>query len=470
MAGNLIIPRVLVTWGKVNLSSYNGGDDFPQNEPLVFNLEVQLESQNTAPTATMNWNPSGKAYKIYEKLVTNNIKDVITTRFYYVGGKSITFSWVWSGQSISFGNDMSVKFNLVSTLAGSVNSTQRNVNQVYDKPASGLNASQSLPNLYGVDPGILVFSSVAEKDMGKYKINNHYAKDSTFGSALNNIAQQNGNFITPVNIGNGKMVVFAPYSWDKTATIQDGASLSSGKEPDPKERYGYLVGPSIISSLQRSVDYSTPQQTRTKSPATQTRAVVKPTKPTGASNKPTANPTPQETTQNQSKKKTKAALGTSGAAANPGISNANNPDGPKKQQILQDENTAKMQFQTFAVPVLIGIKPNDIVFVPSLNGEYIEDWIVQSVSYQSTDGSVRLSVSGTRIYGVGDLMNPAAGKPFMAQAKRLKTLEDWGNYAWSLNRSQPGITTSSTNVLPVPKNPAAQARQEFSVTRTANIA
>jgi hypothetical protein len=470
MAGSLLIPRCEMKWGKVNLSSYDGNDDFPQNEPLVFDVEVHLESQNTAPTATVNWNPSGKAYKVYENLVTNNIKDIITTRFYYVGGKSITFSWVWSGQAVSFGNDMSVKINLTSTLAGLVNSNQRNVNQVYDKPSTGLAASQSLPNLYGVDPNIVVYNKVAEKDMGKYKINNHYAKDSTFGSAINNIAQQNGNFITPTNIGDAKMVVFAPYSWDKTATIQDGATLPKGKEPDPKERYGYIVGPSIINSLERTVDFSTPQQTRTKSPGTQTRAVQKPTKSTGASNKSTANPTPQQTSQDQAQKKTKAALGTSGAAANPGISNANNPDGPKKQQILQNENTAKMQFQTFVVPVLMGIKPNDIVFVPSLNGQYIEDWIVQSVTYHQTDGGVEVSVSGTRIYGTGDLMNPAAGKTFMSQAKQLKTLEDWDNYAWSLNRNLSGTTTSSTNVLPVASTPAAQAQQEFSVTRTANIA
>jgi hypothetical protein len=470
MTGTLIIPRCEIKWGKVNLSSYDGNGDFPQNEPLAFNAEVHLESQNTAPTGSFSWNPAGKAFKIYEKLVIDNIKDIITTRFFYDGGKTITFLWVWSGQSVSFGNDMSIKISLATSLSGLVNTNQRNINQVYDKPSSGLQAAQALPNLYGIDPKLIAFNGAAETDMKKYKINNHYAKDSTFGSSFNNIAQQNGNFVTPSNIGEAKMIVFPPFSWDKTVDVKDGAKIPRGQNPDPKDRYGYLLGPSVINSLQRSAEFPSPQQTQTSSPATQTRAAQRPDKTNSGTNRGSATPAPQQTAQDQSKKKTKAALGTSGAAANPGINNANNPDGPKKQQILQNENVAKLQFQTYMTPVLVGIKPNDIVYVPSLTGEYIEDWIVQSVDYQQSDGAVQISVSATRVFGIGNLMNATGGKKFESLAKALKTLEDWDKYAWSLSRGQGAATTTSTPVLPVPKTAAEQSRQEFSTTRTANLA
>jgi hypothetical protein len=82
------------------------------------------------------------------------------------------------------------------------------------------------------------------------------------------------------------------------------------------------------------------------------------------------------------------------------------------------------------VPVLTGIKPNDIVYVPSLNGTYVEDWIVQSVGYNQTDGGVEISVEASRIYGVATLMNNTAGNKFRAKIESLKTLEDWDAYAW----------------------------------------
>ena len=69
MAGNLIQGRILVTWGDLNLSAYNGPGIFPKGEPLIYDVEVQLQSQTNAPTGSFKWNPSGPAYAEYERLI-----------------------------------------------------------------------------------------------------------------------------------------------------------------------------------------------------------------------------------------------------------------------------------------------------------------------------------------------------------------------------------------------------------------
>ena len=89
-------------------------------------------------------------------------------------------------------------------------------------------------------------------------------------------------------------------------------------------------------------------------------------------------------------------------------------------------------------PLLTGIKPNDIVFIPSLKGDFIEDWIVQDVGYNQSDGNVSVSIRGTRVFGIKNAMNGTAAKKFLQFAKDQglvgpnATLDAWDKYAWSL--------------------------------------
>jgi hypothetical protein len=91
----------------------------------------------------------------------------------------------------------------------------------------------------------------------------------------------------------------------------------------------------------------------------------------------------------------------------------------------------------FMAPVLVGIKPGDIVYIPSLQTDaadtYIEDWIVTSVNYVQNDGEISVSLSASRPYGLGTLINQKAGKKWKEKARTLRSLDDWANYAWPGN-------------------------------------
>jgi hypothetical protein len=434
MAGNLIQGRVLVTWGDINLSSYNGPGLFPKGDPLVYDVEVQLQSQTNAPTGTFKWNPSGPAYAEYERLIGNaeQLQKVIYVDYYYPKGKRLRLAFVWAGQSISYGNDMTVTVSLKSELDGLVNSNIRNVTQAYDKGETFLNSVTKASKQYDVPLSIIRYNEVAKKDLEKAKLSTNYGQDQTFGSFVSNTVQQNGNIAFANNIGEANITVYPPFSWNKDTKVLNGATqITAGQGPKPENRYGYLLGPSLITSIRRDSQWQPPQQTTQNTPSTQTRA-IQPRDGKGRFKRVA------QTQAEKTSTPTSSPLGTANARPNPGVQNKDNPDGPTKQNILTQEGTAQLQLETYMCPVLTGIKPHDIIYVPSLKGDYIEDWIVDSVSYDTNDGRISISISAKRSLGLGTPMIEAAAKEFLDYAKSnnlvgpTATLDAWNKYAWSL--------------------------------------
>lgn len=439
MAGNLIIPRVRVTWGDVNLSAYNGKGGFPKDHPLVYDVEAQLQSQTQAPTASFKWDPTGPGFAEYEFFISSN--EYMTSRiyidFFYAGGKRLRMAFVWAGQSISYGNDMTVTVKLRSELEGLINQNIRNVTQAYDEKKGGTfldSLNKGVEQFKIPSKEILRYTAKAKEDLQKAKMITSYGTDQTFGGFVANTVQQNGNTAFANNIEEPNIVVFTPFTWDKEVEVLDGVTdIRPDTSPDPTKRYGYIVGPSIIDSLSRESMWQPPQQTNQNNPSTQVKPRDAVTGQYKKQNPPTSSQTNAETTS----KPSSSPLDTANGRANPGIQNKENADGPKKQIILNDEGTSDMSFQTMMVPALVGIKPYDIVYIPSFKGDYIEDWIVDNVNYDQNNGNISISVSAKRSLGLGTPMNEKAAKKFKKIAEDLglvgpsATLEAWEKYAWS---------------------------------------
>lgn len=439
MAGNLISPRVRVTWADVNLSAYNGKGQFPQGNPLVYDVEVDLQSQSSAPTGSMKWDPTGPGFAEYEKFISDSkyMESRIFIDFFYAGGKRIRFAFVWAGQSISYGNDMTVTVSLKSELDGLINADIRNVTQAYDekKGGTGVDSVNRLIQQYRVPKNIVRYNETSERDLTKMKILTNYAQDQTFGAAVANTVQQNGNVAFANNIEEPNVAIYPPFSWNKDTEVLNGFSdIPVDTSPLPQKRYGYVLGPSNINTIQRQSQWNPPQQTTQNTPSTQVRARDYKTgqftsqKPATAAQKQAAS----------TGKASSSPLGTANARPNPGIQNKDNPDGPTKQNLLNEEGTSTLSFQTLLTPLLVGIKPFDIVYIPSLKGEFIEDWIVDTVSYDQNDGNVSVSVQAKRKLGLGVPMNEKSAQKFkdFAKAQGLigpnATLENWDKYTWTL--------------------------------------
>lgn len=439
--GNLIQARARVTWGQINLTSYDGSLDFPKGNPLVYDVEMSMQSETQSPTASMKWDPTGPGYAVYESFISdeNLMKTPIVIEFFYPGGKHIVFPFIWTGQSIVYGNEMTVTVNMQSELAGLINANPRNVANT-DTSKTGIDSISAVKYLqkqYGLEKfkDLVKWNGVAEKDMKRAKIETQYATDSTFGAALGNIAQQTGNTVFAHNIGKAGLVIFAPFTWDKTQVVYDGVSdISPGTLPDPLKRYGYFIGPSMINSMTRVSEWKPPQVTNSKNPSQlQTRGVPS-AQNYGANTQRVPSQPLISTTSNLTS--TRAPIGTSSGRSTPGIGNKDNPDQIDKQNALNAEKSSTMNLSTYLVPALVGIKPYDIVYVPSLKGEFIEDWIVQSVDYNQNDGKIEVSIQASRVYGLAGPMNEKEAEKFRKVANSLGlvgtnwTLESWDAYAW----------------------------------------
>lgn len=443
MAGNLIQALVRVVWGKVNLSAYDGNLDFPQGEPLVYDVEVNLQAETEGPTASMKWNPTGPAMAVYESFL--NDKDLMSTQiiidFFYTNGKRFPLAFVWTGQSIAYGNDMTVTVKMQSELAGLVNANLRNIAQA-DTSKTGTSALDSLKytqKQFGLDSytDLVGFETNALKGLEKAKLATNYANDTTFGAQVSNLAQQTGNIAAATSLG-GKpsITIYSPYSYDKDAVVKNGVTdIPGGAYPDPKVRYGYILGPSLINSMTRTFEWKPPQQTNSNTPSTQTRALP-PRDQYGRFTK--VAPAAPQVSQTETTKPTQAPVGTSNGRSTPGVGNKDNPEQVPKQNALNEEKSSSLNLTTYCVPALLGIKPHDILFIPSLTGKYIEDWIVQSVDYNQSNGAVEIGIQASRVYGSGAPMNDKNAKTFLEYAKSQglvgdnATLENWDKYAWTL--------------------------------------
>lgn len=433
--GFLRLPRVRVFWGSTNLSAYEG-DPFETGTPLVYDIQVNLNAENEAPTAEMKWDPTGPGYAVYEKFVKSKLSEQIIIEYFYPQGKRITFIFVWAGQSINYGNDMTVTVKMVSELAGLVNGNIRSTAQAYDEKTGATPQTfvEKLQKQYKLDkaPKLIQYNKNTLEYWKKVKLLNQYGNDWTFGNAVSSITKQTGDQTFPININQSSVVVMPPFSWTFPPETVEEATVTSPTSIDPTVRYGYFLGPSIINSVTRSALWKPPQQSNDNNPGSQQFA-TKPQEATNTQQKPAT--VPQQKTA-ETAKPTSSPVGTSGGRANPNVVSKDNPKGPERQNYLNNEKGSELNFSTFLCPVLVGLKPHDILYIPSLKGDYIEDWIVQSVGYSQQNGNVEVSVQATRVLGLGTPMNKPEGEKFLGIAKTKKlvgpgaTLDAWDLYAW----------------------------------------
>jgi hypothetical protein len=446
MTGNLIQARVRVLWGGTNLTKYDGKTDFPQGQPVVYDVEVSLSAETEGPTASMKWDPTPAGMAVYEYFIKDKtaLGTQITIEYFYPGGKKVVFVFIWTGQSISYGNDMTIQVKMQSELAGLINANIRNIAQAdtSDTGISAISAIDYVTKQFALEKfkDLIRYNTVAKKDMEKAKLATNYANDTTYGAQVANIAQQTGNMAFANNIGKANIVLFAPFSWDKKTPVKNGVTdIKPGAMPDPTVRYGYLLGPSLITTITRTSEWKPPQQTNQNTPSTQVKAEPPKDKSGDATQQVPSKP---QTNTTETQKPTKAPQGTSANRSSPGIGNKDNPDQVQKQNALNLEKSSTLNLSTYLVPALVGIKPHDIIYIPSLKGDFIEDWIVQSVDYNQNDGKVDISIQATRVYGQGAPMNPLGADKFKDYATsngligKNATLSKWEEYAWSVPLGQ----------------------------------
>jgi len=154
----------------------------------------------------MKWDPTGPGFAVYESFINDPeyMKTQITIEYFYPRGKKVVFVFVWSGQTINYGNDMTVTVNMTSELAGLINGNIRSTAQAYDEKTGG--SPQDLVKRLQKQFGLEEFSKLVQFNKGtldywkKVKILNQYGNDWTFGNAVAALIKQTGDQAFPINI------------------------------------------------------------------------------------------------------------------------------------------------------------------------------------------------------------------------------------------------------------------------------
>ena len=487
MGGDLLIPRCEVYWGDENITFFKGAEKWPGSDgpqPLVYNVKVSIHEEGQTPSGSMSWNPSALAYKEYERLVKEKYDQTIVVKYYYSGGPAIAFSFVWAGQTESYGRNMDIIVRLYSELDGICEGYIKSFVTV-ENGVTLLRTLGGLEELYGIKlalnrlypnnatPKTLIsFAEGVGEELGKVKVLSNYSEGTTFSQSVENIVGQNGNIAFFHNLisrlpsgGNGYVssdlpgvVIFPPYSWlgkklENGKLVEIGyskedyyklvsyktRSLGTNSFAYPTGRSGYFLGPAMIDSMTKTSEWSPGQKTRRNTRSTNPKvqrfdAILGETKITFKSVEDVKNQIAQNA------KNTNGAGGTFGSISRPGMRLEGNEEGEFKKHLLQKERTAKLSVNLFMCPALTGIKPCDIIFIPNYSGESLEDWIVNSVEYEQSDGGVNLSIQASRTYGLGTFMNSQIGKNWLYVAVntlglvgKFGSIENWVRYAWSLD-------------------------------------
>lgn len=448
---SLITPQVMVVWGDINLSQYplKGSQTM---EPIVYNVEVTCGSENQWPTGSLMWNPTGPAFDIYEKLIKEaDEKTIIKVRFGYwpYNGPQITFNFNYSGTEITYGKDMSIRVSLACRQAWYSSATRNSmsIDQTSGKfDDKGKDATETLAAINGGYSGNIKvqFTDCALRDAKEVKIAQAQFKDQTYGAVTNNLMKELGNKAFLSNIGSeGEVWAYPPLSWQgakNCGTINTPPAALA--EPIPKERYGYIIGPGIITSFTRQMEYTQPSQDNVgtsgnnKNPPQSKKGKAA----TGTQKRPATE------AEKNAQKPGDSVMNASSPGNVRGLLYTENPNGPEKQKVMNEEEGVKINAQIYMCPAVTGIKPQDVIYVPSLKGTVIEDYKVTSVTYSEQGGVISVSVQGCRPYGLNKPMYPKEAEKFLTKAKSLKTLTDWENFAWRERLGLPPQKTLSAEI------------------------
>jgi len=420
--GKLIQPLVKLTWGDLDLTSYSAGGMRPQ--PIFYDVRISLEDSKAAPTLEFRFSPSPPAFQAFVDCKKDRIDQPIVVDIGYPLGSTVSFKFFYAGCSFETGHEMGITVYAVAPVKGAWTNNRINFAMRDTIPLS------AFPDLVkkrcgGGCSGIeYEFVGKAAEDAGSIEIR-HAAVGQAPHRIVTDLAKANG-MITSIN-PDGKLIIHYPYT-----TPGENSALAPGdpKKPkyDPTKLNAYIIGPGLLNTFRREQKFNVGQTTFEFSAAYMSPVAFE------EDNKKVTQP--------------KTAPGESASNVSTGEATSGNPDPTVAQSGTETtagslkearsawakESTTTGSGSFFMVPYLVGIKPRDIIALPSLNADnpYFEDWIVESVTYEQAEAGVEIGVSCKRPFpGEGVLVDKGTEEAINEVLRQMKTTKDWSTLYWS---------------------------------------
>jgi hypothetical protein len=423
--GRLTQPLIKLMWGSTDLTEYTVGSG---PEPIFYGVKVNLQEKDAVPTLEFKFSPSPIAFAAFLDCKNNQVDQPIVLTLGYENGNQLLLKFFYAGCAFSSGHEMDVTVYAVSQTKGAW--TNNRVNFTMDKPVP----LDGFPDLVKEKCGEACkdikfqFVGKAAEDAPGIEIK-HAAINQAPHKIVVDIARANG-MITSIN-PEGTLVIHYPYNL-KGENEKDKANASTKPAYTGLLRNVYILGPGLLNVFTREQKYNLGQtnfdftnaftspvafeQDNAKVTDTRTAPGATPAdQPGGQTSGTTGNAQP--TIAQSGTEKTAASLKEARAA-------------------WAQQSTTTCNSSFFMVPYVVGIKPRDIVAVPSLNPDnpYYEDWIVEQVTYSQDEGaSVEISISGKRPFpGEGRLVDDATDAAIKAVIAANRDTKSWHKLYWNV--------------------------------------
>jgi hypothetical protein len=446
--GRLIQPFVQVIWGDINLTSYTT-EGFPV-QPIASNIKIDLSMENVAGKLEFDVPAHPVALDVILKLKEESPDKAIKVRMGYELGTFFETYYQFAGFRLSSGMEPISKVIAVGLPKGPW--TDNRISYTMSSEVSLDKFPEFLKGKCGEGCKDIKFQFKGQllEDAKKVKIKrNDLAR--TPHSIITDVMFAQGA-ITSVSdsVIDGSIVFHYPFNLEDEAESEELKLNLKQIQPVVGERKVFILGPGVLSTFNRTQTYNLAHTTLFRGRAAGDQTIEQRNKEDEENKKNY----PPQTNSVQSNNKAGGVTG----PVTPGQSGSGTTQFSDKQKKAIEARakkvTSECSVECFMVPYMVGIKPRDIIVIPSLKAAdepYIEDWIVEELSYSIDEtGVVNISMTGTRPYtGDVNMLDADSLKKVQEVVKNLRSIDSWSNFYWNIGSEVVGNVTNPPSSLVV---------------------
>lgn len=428
--GLLVQPYCQVIWGDLNLSAYPGSTG--EKERLAQNLSLSFSQSEEVPSCEFDIVANVDGFDVVSQIRTSPdlLKEIVEVELGYahLPDFNLKGKYVFAGLDFSTGHDLSVKFTLTSAMKSAW--TENKMSFTMEDEISLAEFPAFLQEKAGKGASLIKFQFVgqAKEDAPEIMIKTN-KNSQTAQNILNETLTEHGMEIRTGDTALDGTVVIG-YTASKEGELgKDKPQLDI--PPTPAVRRIHILGPGLLENAKRRQAFNLGQSDTQGGKKSKATASTETENKEGAGGK-TA-PIPQQAAAQSS-----TGQGSSGPSDKPQARSGttkSKEDQKKEARAAMSEGLSMEIDASFPmVPQVIGMKPNDVLVIPSIKGpgDHLEDYEITSVQYTMDDqGAVMMSISGKRPY-IGDknMLDAESVAAVQARCKQLTTPDSWNKYYW----------------------------------------
>ena len=425
--GLLIQPYCSVTWGSLNLSAYPGASG--ELERVAQKIKLDFTKDQDAPSCTFELAPTVDGFEIAAEIRNSPdlLKEVTIVQMGYpnMPEPMITAQFLYTGLTYATGLDPHLAFTVTSALKGPWTQNKVSFSMEDEIPLSEFPEFLKKKAGKGATPLKFKFVGKAEQDAQEVMIKKN-VNAQTPQVALTEVLKEHGMELRTGDTGIDSTMVIG-YTAGKEGNLEDEGTVVGGGKAESGVRRVHILGPGLIRSAKRKQNFTLGQTDKTGGAKRQATATSETELKEGTDNKGNVARVAAGTSTNK-----EGTTGTSDKSQGRSSTTKSAGDKKKAKASLADSLAMELTADFPMVPQVCGMKPSDIIAIPSLNGGTVEDYEVTSISYQMNNtGQVMMSIQGKRPYlEQGNMLDAGSIAEVKAIVAGLNTLDSWAQYYW----------------------------------------